>query len=57
VNNQVMRRLEALEGSMGTADDGPRLRIQLWFVSPETGKATAGPLIEVPPRRAQEREG
>ena len=51
MNSQIVRRLERIEESMGTADDGPRLRIQVWFVSPETGEATAGPLIEVPPQR------
>ena len=53
---KIARRLEALETSMGARNDGPRVRIQVWFVSPETGEATAGPLIEVPPRD-QEREG
>ena len=54
MTNQILRRLERIEESMGARNDGPRIRIQGWFVSPETGEATAGPLLEVPPAAGSE---
>jgi hypothetical protein len=37
MNNQIVRRLEALEASMGTGDDVPPFDIELVFVEPVEG--------------------
>ena len=44
---KIKRQLDQLEKSMGARNDGPRVRIQVCFVGPETGEKL-GPLFEVP---------
>jgi hypothetical protein len=39
MTNQIVRRLEALEESMGARDDQPQFSIEVVFVDP-TGKIT-----------------
>ena len=40
MNSQIVRRLEALEESMGARDDHPRFKIEVVFIDPTTGKIT-----------------
>jgi hypothetical protein len=39
MNSQIVRRLEALEESMGARDDQPRFKIEVVFIDP-AGKIT-----------------
>ena len=40
MTHQIVRRLEALEESMGARDDQPRFKIEVVFIDPTTGKIT-----------------
>ena len=56
MNNQIVRRREAVETSMGARDDVlPRVNITLVFVSPDGSKSAPMTLDELQ-RRYQERQ-
>jgi hypothetical protein len=47
LGGQTIRRLAALEESMGAYDDGEKLLLRIVFHSPD-GTQENGPLIEIP---------